>query len=84
MISALSLDSQGRARLQTWPERPPGLLVGHRDVRWIRGRPGERHSPAQPFLTLPGSTGLRTMPDGLWLGFGGSPAEPYVDLIGIM
>ncbi len=76
-----TLDSQVRTRLQCWPQRPPGLLATRRDANWIRARPGDRHSHDQPFLKLPGSTRLRTMPDGMWLGFGGSPAEPYVDLI---
>ena len=80
MIPSASLDSQVRTRLQSWPQRPPGLLAAWRDVHWIRGRPGEREGHDQPFLKLPGSHRLRTMPDGLWLGFGGSLAEPYVDI----
>lgn len=78
-----SLDSQVRMRLQSWPQRPPGLLANRRDAHWIRARPAERNGHNQPFLKLPGSMRLRTMPDGMWLGFGGTPAEPYVDLIAI-
>jgi hypothetical protein len=37
-----------------------------------------------PFLKLPGSTRWRTLPDGLWLNFGGTPVEPFVDIFGIM
>ena len=36
-----------------------------------------------PFLKLPGSNLLRTVPDGLWLNFGGSPEDPYVDIFAI-
>lgn len=81
MIPLASLDSQVRTRLQSWPQHPPGLLATRREVRWIRARPTDRKGFDQPFLKLPGSTRLRTMPDGLWLGFGGSVSEPYVDLI---
>jgi len=27
---------------------------------------------------------LRTLPDGLWLNFGGTPEEPFVDIFGII
>jgi hypothetical protein len=37
----------------------------------------------QPFLKLPGSAKLRTLPDGLWLNFGGTPEDPYVDIFAI-
>lgn len=37
----------------------------------------------QCFLKLPGSERLRTLPDGLWLNFGGTPAEPYADIFAI-
>jgi hypothetical protein len=83
MHPLVSLDLQVRARLLCWPQRPPGVIPARRDLNWIRGRPGERSDHDQPFLKLPGSTHLRTMPDGLWLGFGGSPAEAYVDVIAI-
>jgi hypothetical protein len=32
---------------------------------------------------LPGSAGWRTLPDGLWLNFGGTPVDPYVDIFAI-
>jgi hypothetical protein len=33
-----------------------------------------------PYLKLPGSNRLRNVPDGLWLCFGGTVRDPYVDL----
>ncbi len=77
-----NLDQLVRARLQQWPQRPPGLARGER-TRWLRGRPADVAGIAQPFLKLPGSRTLRTLPDGLWLYFGGSPAEPFVDVFAI-
>jgi hypothetical protein len=50
---------------------------------WLRGRPSEEAGICNPFLKLPGSTRLRTLPDGLWLNFGGTCAEPYVDIFAI-
>jgi len=51
--------------------------------RWLRGRPAEIKGSAHPFLKLPGSDRLRTLPDGLWLNFGGTPQEPYADIFAI-
>ena len=48
---------------------------------WLRGRPSDLADCAHPFLKLPGSNRLRTLPDGLWLHFSPSPADPYVDVI---
>lgn len=79
-----SLDSLVRTRLRQWPQRPPGLagsLKGHDG--WLRGRPTETSSPCHPFLKLPGSNRLRTLPDGLWLNFAGTVAEPFVDILAI-
>ncbi|WP_428492834.1 hypothetical protein [Rhodopila sp.] len=51
----------------------------------MRGRPSEDETRITgPYLKIPGSTRLRTLPDGLWLNFGGSFAEPFVDILGIM
>jgi hypothetical protein len=36
-----------------------------------------------PFLKLPGSTRWRTLPDGLWLNFGGTSVDPFVDIFAI-
>ena len=77
-----SLDALVRARLRSWPQRPPGLATGER-LRWLRGRPTESPGVCQPFLKLPGSRTLRTLPDGLWLHFGGTPAEPFADIFAI-
>ena len=77
-----SLDALVRARLREWPQRPPGLARGER-TRWLRGRPAEVVGVCHPFLKLPGSRTLRTLPDGLWLHFGGTPAEPFVDIFAI-
>jgi hypothetical protein len=51
----------------------------------MRGRPAAAATVeiSNPFLKLPGSARLRTLPDGLWLNFGGSPVEPYVDIFAI-
>jgi hypothetical protein len=80
-----SLDALVRERLRRWPQRPPGL-PGPRYGRdgWLRGRPTDASCPTHPFLKLPGSDRLRTLPDGLWLNFGGTPEDPYVDILGIM
>jgi hypothetical protein len=75
-----SLDALVRARLRKWPQCPPGALARR---GWLRGRPTEVDCANHPFLKLPGSSRLRTLPDGLWLNFGGTPAEPFVDILGI-
>ena len=79
-----SLDSLVRARLKTWPQRPPGLpdQTRHPDA-WLRGRPADATSSSHPFLKFPGSARLRTLPDGLWLNFGGTPQEPFCDIFAI-
>ena len=76
MFEPRSLDSSVRHRLKQWPHQPPGLAAG----AWLRGRPDDA---GQCFLKLPGSAKLRTLPDGLWLNFGGTPDEPYVDILAI-
>jgi hypothetical protein len=88
MSSYRSLDHLVRRRLQQWPQRPPGLAHAPKDCDgWLRGRPGDpTHDPiptAQPFLKFPGSNRLRTLPDGLWLNFGGTQHEPFVDIFAI-
>lgn len=83
MLGEHSLDAIVRARLLQWPNRPPGL-PRHRDGdSWLRGRPGDPSLACQPFLKLPGSNRLRTLPDGLWLNFGGTPSEPFCDIFAI-
>jgi hypothetical protein len=76
-----TLDSLVRERLKRWPQRPPGVVVNGSD-NWMRGRPSE-DLRCHPFLKLPGSTRWRTLPDGLWLNFGGTAVDPYVDIFAI-
>lgn len=77
-----SLDAMVQARLRRWPQRPPGI-VAQANRSWLRGRPDYPQSQGKPFLKLPGSTRLRTLPDGLWLNFGGTAEEPFVDIFAI-
>src|SRR5690348_10479096 len=85
MQEYMSLDSVVRARLRKWPQRPPGLQPRMRgNDSWLRGRPAEKQSTTvNPYLKFPGSNRLRTLPDGLWLNFGGTPVEPFVDILAI-
>jgi hypothetical protein len=80
-----SLDHLVRIRLERWPQHPPGLGEGSKSDAWLRGRPRDRTAPSQshPFLKFPGSNRLRTLPDGLWLNFGGTPEEPFADIFAI-
>ncbi len=81
MYKSPRVDSVVRTRLKGWPNRPSGL--GQRPHEsWLRGRPDDLPS-GQCFLKLPGSARLRTMSDGLWLNFGGTTGEPYVDIFAI-
>jgi hypothetical protein len=70
--------------LRQWPQRPPGLAErqGGKDG-WLRGRPNEKAESNVPYLKLPGSDRFRTLPDGLWMNFGGTPREPFVDIFAI-
>ncbi len=84
MVPFHSLDALVRARLRQWPQRPPGLSRGKGTYDgWLRGRPCDLSGQVQPFLKFPGSDRLRTLPDGLWLNFGGTPAEPFVDIFAV-
>ena len=80
--ACVSLDSRVRKTLASWPQRPPGLP---RSVKqpgtWLRARPDHWAKACQPFLKLPGSRYLRTLPDGLWLHFSPDPADPYADIL---
>jgi hypothetical protein len=84
MWDDISLDAKVRLCLKTWPQRPPGVTPRGfgRDV-WLRGRPGEFGDNHQPFLKLPGSNRMRTLPDGLWLNFGGTAEDPFVDILAV-
>ncbi|MBU6498739.1 MAG: hypothetical protein KGQ40_09450 [Rhodospirillales bacterium] len=84
MTGFRSLDALVRARLRLWPQRPPGLRPKPGGVDgWLRGRPTEISNGCQPFLKFPGSNRLRTLPDGLWLNFGGTPLDPMPDIFAI-
>ncbi len=84
MLEYRSLDALVRSRLRGWPQRPPGLGPSAGEPgSWLRGRPAESSAGAHPFLKLPGSLRLRTLPDGLWLNFGGTPQEPFADIFAI-
>ncbi len=79
-----SLDALVRARLQRWPQSPPGVVPHSPEPsHWLRGRPGATSGSSHPFLKFPGSSRLRTLPDGLWLHFGGTAGEPFVDIFAI-
>jgi hypothetical protein len=83
MPPSKTLDSLVRERLKQWPQRPPGVKPATQGQdAWLRGRPSE-DLRCHPFLKLPGSSHWRTLPDGLWLNFGGTPVDPYVDIFAI-
>lgn len=77
-----SYDALVKARLRDWPQHPPGLDPNGRNA-WLRGRPTHDVGSSHPFLKVPGSEALRTLPDGLWLNFGGSAEEPFVDIFAV-
>ncbi len=85
MAAATTLDQLVRQKLRTWPQHPPGLADHDMGARgaWLRARPGAVNDLDQPLLKLPGSNRLRTMPDGLWLCFGGTERDPFVDIFAI-
>jgi hypothetical protein len=83
MKDRLLLDTMVKESLKRWPQRPPGLKPRRGKESWLRGRPSEDTGVSYPFLKLPGSTKLRTVPDGLWLNFGGTFEEPYVDIFAV-
>lgn len=81
----VALDRKVRSQLRKWPQRPPGVAPSMKQPgTWLRGRPGDADGPAHPFLKLPGSDRLRTLPDGMWLHFSPSAVDPYVDILGLM
>lgn len=83
MVRQVSLDIQVRDRLREWPQRPPGIAKTAGRDGWLRGRPREADGDNFPFLKLPGSDRLRTLPDGLWMNFGGNRNDAYVDIFAI-
>ena len=84
MPQKLSLDLLVKSRLKRWGQRPPGVKPRRGKESWLRGRPSEDEAKiSSPFLKIPGSSRLRTLPDGLWLNFGGTFSEPFVDILAI-
>lgn len=85
MRKQVSLDLLVKSRLKNWGQRPPGVKPRKGKEAWLQGRPGEDQSLkiTNPYLKIPGSSRLRTLPDGLWLNFGGSYVEPFVDILAI-
>lgn len=84
MAEYSSLDALVRARLRQWPQRPPGITASaQRPHSWLRARPSETTGSCYPILKMPGSERLKTLPDGLWLNFGGTALEPYADILAI-
>jgi hypothetical protein len=76
------LDDEVRQRLRTWPQQPPGVVRSRKQAGiWLKGRPGDPSIAAHPFLKLPGSSRLRTLPDGLWLHFSPDPLDAYADIL---
>jgi hypothetical protein len=79
-----TLDALVRARLREWPQRPPGIPQQRNGTwRWLRGRPADEAAASHPFLKYPGSSRMKTLPDGLWLNFGGTPDEPFADIFAV-
>jgi hypothetical protein len=69
-------------QLRKWPQQPPGLVPNRKQPgTWLRARPGGPATLPHPFLKLPGSNRLRTLPDGMWLHFSPSAKDPYVDIL---
>jgi len=78
-----TLDHLVKERLKRWPQKPPGVRQRQDQAAWLRGRPSDDAGIINPYLKLPGSTRLRTLPDGLWLNFGGTIYDPFVDIFAI-
>lgn len=84
MRGRTALDLLVKHRLKEWGQRPPGVKPACRKEAWLRGRPSDDEGRiGNPFLKIPGSTRLRTLPDGLWLNFGGTYMEPFVDILAV-
>ena len=80
MVGNKALDTLVKQRLQRWPQRPPGAAAERNRGTWLRARPSVELF-AHPYLKVPGTNSMRTVPDGLWLHFGTDPADPYVDIL---
>ncbi len=82
MCAPTTLDAIVKHKMRSWPQHPPGLDDQDTSRRgaWLRGRPGRANEVDDPFLKFPGSNRMRTIPDGLWLCFGGSERDAFVDI----
>ena len=84
MTHPQSLDRQVKDHLRRWGQRPPGLsMPRHGRSVWMCGRPAERSRICNPYLKVPGGTWLRTLPDGLFLNFGGTVGDAFVDILAV-
>lgn len=79
-MAIVSLDGFVRQKLRAWPNQPPGLDEERWAGAWAKARPGLDETIDHPYLKLPGTQRLRTVPDGLWMSFGGSERDPFVDV----
>jgi len=76
------MDRLVHAQLSKWPQRPPGVTTTRKQPgTWLKGRPGNAAASAHPFLKVPGSNRMRTLPDGMWLHFSPNAEDPYVDIL---
>ncbi len=80
VLTQIGLDIRARDRLRAWPNDPPGLEHELGPGVWMKARPGVVDDIDCPKLKLPGADRLRTVPDALWLRFGGHARDPFVDL----
>ncbi|TQF80373.1 hypothetical protein FK498_06425 [Elioraea sp. Yellowstone] len=79
-----SLDALVRQQLRKWPQHPPGLWARMTSPpRVLRGRPADAAATVSPFLKIPGTDRLKTLPDGMWLQFGGTPEDPWCDVVAV-
>ncbi|WP_298281302.1 hypothetical protein [Acidocella sp.] len=85
MATPTTLDALVRQKLRTWPQHPPGLADHDMGASgaWLRARPNATTDADPPYLKIPGTNRLRTIPDGLWLNFGGTAHDPFVDVFAI-
>ncbi len=83
-MTIVRLDGFVRQKLRAWPNQPPGLEHERHNGAWAKARPVIDETVDHPYLKLPGTQRLRTVPDGLWMSFGGSERDPFVDIFGIM
>jgi hypothetical protein len=84
MSQRQSLDRLVKERLKGWGQRPPGLTtLRHGRSVWLCGRPTATPRVCHPYLKVPGSIWLRTVPDGLFLNFGGTVGDAFVDILAV-